>query len=45
VEAVGWIVAPSLHYVTLVSGDIRGADAYGTESDFFFVGVSLTRCF
>lgn len=45
VEVVDWTVAPSLHYVTLVSGDIRSADAYGTDSDFFFAGVSLSRRF
>jgi hypothetical protein len=45
VEIAGWSVAPSLNYVTLLSNDIRDADMYGTESDFFFVGVSLSKSF
>jgi len=45
VEIAGWSVAPSLNYVTLLSDDIRDTDAYGTDSDFFFLGVSLTKSF
>lgn len=45
VEIAGWSVAPSLNYVTLLSDDIRDTDAYGTDSDFFFVGVSLSKSF
>ena len=44
-EIGGWTVAPSLNYVTLVSDDIRATDAYGTDSDFFFVGVSFSKSF
>lgn len=43
--AAGWTVAPSPNYVTLVSDDIRAIDIYGTDSDFFFVGVSLSKSF
>ena len=44
-EIAGWTVAPSLNYVTLLSDDIRDTDAYGTDSDFFFVGISLSKRF
>lgn len=44
-EIKGWTVTPSLNYVTLVSDDIRDTDAYGTDSDFFFTGVSLSKGF
>ena len=44
--AVGdWTIAPSINYATLVSDDIRDTDAYGTDSDFFFAGVSLSKSF
>jgi hypothetical protein len=45
VEMGGWTVAPSVNYVTLVSDDIRDTDVYGTDSDFFFAGVSLSTSF
>ena len=41
----GWTVTPSLNYVTLLSDEIRGSDAYGTDSDFFFAGVSCSKRF
>ena len=44
-EIAGWTVAPSLNYVTLVTDDIRDTDVYGTNSDFFFAGVSLLKHF
>jgi hypothetical protein len=44
-EIAGCTLAPSLNYVTLLSDDIRDTDAYGTDSDFFFVGVSLSKSF
>ncbi len=44
-EIAGWTVAPSLNYVTLLSNDIRDTDAYGTDSDFFFAGISLSKRF
>ncbi len=44
-EFAGWTLAPNLNYVTLVSDDIRASDAYGTDSDFFFAGVSLSKRF
>ena len=45
VEIAGWTVAPSLNYITLLSDDIRDTDAYGTDSDFFFAGISLSKSF
>ena len=45
VEVVGWTVAPSLNYVTLLSDDIRSTDAYSTDSDYFFAGVSISKSF
>jgi hypothetical protein len=44
-EIAGCTLAPSLNYVTLLSDDIRDTDVYGTDSDFFFVGVSLSKSF
>lgn len=44
-EIAGWTVTPSLNYVTIVSDDIRDTDTYGTDSDFFFAGVSLLKRF
>lgn len=44
-EIAGWTVSPSLNYITLLSDDIRDTDAYGTESDFFFAGISLSKSF
>lgn len=41
----GWTLSPSLNYTTLVSDDIRKTDVYGTDSDFFFVGLSLSKSF
>jgi hypothetical protein len=45
IELAGWTVAPNLNYVTLLSDNIRDTDAYGTCSDFFFAGVSLSKKF
>lgn len=45
VEIHGWNLVPSLNYVTLLSDDIRDTDAYGTDSDFFFAGISLSKSF
>ena len=45
VEIAGWTVAPSLNYITLLSDDIRDTDAYSTDSDFFFAGISLSKSF
>lgn len=44
-ELGGFTIAPSLNYVTLLSDDIRKTDAYGTDSDFFFVGIGLSKSF
>ena len=44
-EVKGWTVTPSLNYVTLVSDDIRDTDTYGTDSDFFFAGVGVSKKF
>jgi hypothetical protein len=45
IEIGGLTVAPSLGYVTLLSDDIRATDAYGTDGDFFFAGISLIKRF
>ncbi len=44
-EIAGWTLSPSLNYITLVSDDIRDTDVYGTSSDFFFAGISLSKSF
>jgi hypothetical protein len=44
-EVSDWTVAPSLNYVTLLSDDIRDTDAYGTDSDFFFFGIGISKKF
>jgi hypothetical protein len=44
-EIEGLTITPSLNYVTLLSDDISDTDTYGTDSDFFFVGISLTKKF
>ena len=44
-EIAGWTAAPNLNYVMLVSDDIRATDTYGTDSDFFFVGISVSKSF
>ena len=41
----GWTIAPSFNYITLVSDDIRNTDVYGTDSDFFFTGIRLSKSF
>ena len=41
----GWTLAPNLNYVTLLSDDIRAADTYRTESDYFFAGLALSKDF
>ncbi len=45
IEIAGWTSAPSVNYVTLVSNDIRDSDMYGTDSDFLFVGIGISRRF
>lgn len=40
-----WTLTPSLNYVTLLSDDMRDTDAYGTDSDFFFAGVRVSKRF
>ncbi len=44
-EIEGLTITPSLNYVTLLSDDLRDTDAYGTDSDFFFVGIGVTKKF
>ena len=44
-EIEGLTITPSINYVTLLSDDIRATDVYGTASDFFFVGIGLTKKF
>jgi len=45
IEISGWNLVPSLNYVTLLSDDIRDTDVYGTDSDFFYAGISLSKSF
>jgi len=45
IELAGWTVTPGVHYVTLLSDDLRDTDAYGTASDHFFVGIGLSKRF
>jgi uncharacterized protein (TIGR02001 family) len=44
-EVEGLAITPSLNYVTLLSDDLRDTDVYGTASDFFFVGIGITKKF
>jgi len=44
-EIAGWTLAPGLNYVTLVSDSIRAGDSFSSESDYFFVGISLSKSF
>lgn len=44
-EIEGLTITPSVNYVTLLSDDLRDTDVYGTDSDFFFVGIGLTKKF
>ncbi|MBN1805151.1 MAG: hypothetical protein JW837_07870 [Sedimentisphaerales bacterium] len=44
-ETEGLTITPSLNYVTLLSDDIREMDTYGTDSDFFFVGIGISKKF
>jgi len=44
-EVEGLAITPSLNYVTLLSDDLRATDVYGTASDFFFVGIGITKKF
>lgn len=43
VEISGWTVAPSIHYVTLLSNRLRAST--DTKSDFVFAGLSLSTGF
>lgn len=44
-EICGWTFAPSVNYVTLVNSELRRTDAFRTESDYFFTGISLSKSF
>jgi uncharacterized protein (TIGR02001 family) len=44
-EIAGFTVVPSVNYVTLLSDTIRDTDAYRSESDYFYAGVSLSKAF
>lgn len=44
-EIGGFGIRPSFNYVTLLSSDIRRTDVYSTSSDYFFVGVSISKSF
>jgi hypothetical protein len=36
---------PRLEGVMVASDNIHDADVYGTDSDFFFAGISLSKSF
>ncbi len=40
-----WTLTPSLNYVTLMDSDIRDADDFATESDYFYAGIGLSLTF
>lgn len=44
-EVAGWSVTPSINYVTLISGDIKDTNTYGTDDDFFYVGIGFAKGF
>ena len=44
-ELLGWTFSPSANYVTLVNSELRRTDAFRTESDYFFTGLSLSKSF
>jgi len=44
-EAASWTIAPRIDYITLVSDSIRRTDAYGRDSDFFVLGVGISKQF
>jgi hypothetical protein len=43
--ADGWTLAGNLYYVTLLGDSIRKSDAFGSESDYFFAGLSISKSF
>jgi hypothetical protein len=45
IDVYGWTLTPSLNYVTLPSSTLRDTDAYDTASDYFFVGIGLSKSF
>lgn len=45
VEIAGFSITQSFNYVTLLSNSIRDTDAYSTDSDYFFVGISISKSF
>ncbi len=45
IEIGGWILTPSVNYVTLLSGDIKKSDTYSKDSDYLFFGIGLSKSF
>ena len=45
VEVLGWTVAPSVNYVTLLSDGIRATDAFAKKSDYVFAGINFSKSF
>ncbi len=43
--ADGWTLAGNLYYVTLLGDSIRKSDAFRSESDYFFAGISFSKRF
>ncbi len=44
-ELGGISINPSVHYVTLLSDDIRDTHAYGDDNDLVFFGIGLAKSF
>ncbi len=44
-ELMGWSVTPNATYVTLLGGDVRSSNAFGTDDDHLFGGVGFAREF
>ncbi|OQA03709.1 MAG: hypothetical protein BWY69_00284 [Planctomycetes bacterium ADurb.Bin401] len=40
-----WSIAPSISFITLVDGNLRDADTYATNSDYFVAGISISKSF
>jgi hypothetical protein len=45
IEVTGWTITPSISYVKLLGSDVRNSNAYGTDNDMFYAGISLSKEF
>jgi hypothetical protein len=44
-DIVGWTFTPSVRYSAIASSDLRETDAYSTDSDYVYTGLSLSKAF